>query len=123
MNLLKTFAVLKPDLSIDPVAVSSNIYQKLDENYNNFKSHTLVSSYEFDSDWGMWERHPAGEELVVLLSGSATMVLEQPEGEQAVTLTEPGSYIIIPKNVWHTARVAEPTCMMFITPGEGTEHR
>lgn len=123
MNLQDTFAVLKPDLLFDLIKVSPTIYQELDENYNNFKGHTLVSTYEFDSDWGMWERHPAGDELVILLSGAAKMLLKQPTGEEVVALTEPGDYLIVPKNIWHTARVSEPTRMLFITPGEGTEHR
>jgi oxalate decarboxylase/phosphoglucose isomerase-like protein (cupin superfamily) len=70
------------------------------------------------------ERHPAGEELVMLLSGAATLVLEDESGqEQSVHLSDPGSYVLVPRNVWHTARTSVPTTMLFLTPGAGTEHR
>ena len=51
------------------------------------------------------------------------MVFATSEGEDVVTLSEPGYYVIVPRGVWHTARVREPTQMLFVTPGEGTENR
>lgn len=71
----------------------------------------------------MWERHPAGEELVMLLSGAATVVLEEAGQERIVQLSDPGAYVLVPQNVWHTARTSVPTTMLFLTPGAGTEHR
>jgi hypothetical protein len=41
---------------------------------------------------------------------------------QQVTLT-PGMAVINPRNVWHTADVHEPSQLLFITPGRGTENR
>lgn len=123
MKLKDVFAVLKPDLSIEPVPVTPTIYADLDARFDSFKSHVLVSIYEFDADWGVWERHPAGDEIVMLLSGSATLVLRTPSGEQATELTEPDSYLIIPRNTWHTARTSCRVRMLFVTPGEGTENR
>ena len=61
--------------------------------------------------------------LVMLLSGEATVVLEEGVGEHAVHLTTPGSFVLVPPNVWHTARTSVPTTMLFLTPGAGTEHR
>ena len=83
----------------------------------------LVASFSFDKDWESWERHPAGEELVMLLDGDADLILETDGGETRVTLDQPGSYVLVPANTWHTARVRAPTRMLFITPGEGTENR
>jgi quercetin dioxygenase-like cupin family protein len=40
-----------------------------------------------------------------------------------VSLTEPGSFVIVPKGTWHTARIAKPTSMLFVTPGEGTQNK
>lgn len=49
--------------------------------------------------------------------------IEQDDGEQAIPLSEPGAYAIAPRGLWHTAKVSEPSRLLFITPGEGTEHR
>jgi uncharacterized cupin superfamily protein len=123
VKLDETFAVLKPDLSIDTVAVSPSIYAELDARFDNFKSHVLVSNHAFESDWGVWERHPAGDEIVILLSGAASLRIKMDSGENVVELREPGSFAIVPRNCWHTAEIRQATRMMFVTPGEGTENR
>ncbi len=70
----------------------------------------------------MWEQHPAGDEIVVLLTGKAELVLRQDSGDQAMLLAEPGGFVVIPQSTWHTARFSEPSTMLFITPGEGTRN-
>ncbi|MDT3680307.1 MAG: cupin domain-containing protein [Burkholderiaceae bacterium] len=82
-----------------------------------------MTAFTFSEPWSVWERHPAGEELVLLLSGAASLVLAESDQERDVQLSSPGSYVLVPKNVWHTARTKVPTTMLFVTPGAGTEHR
>ena len=66
---------------------------------------------------------PNGDEVVILLSGSATFVLQLEAEEKQITLTDAGSYVVIPQNIWHTVKVITQTKMIFITPGEGTQNR
>jgi quercetin dioxygenase-like cupin family protein len=82
----------------------------------------LVCVVEQQATWDVWERHPGGEELVYLLSGRVDLVQEL-DGSPHVVELRPGEAVINPANVWHTARVHEPGLALFITPGEGTEHR
>lgn len=72
--------------------------------------------------WDSWERHPAGEEVVYLISGRVDLVQEI-DGEEHVVELRPGQALINPPGVWHTARVHEPGTALFITPGRGTEAR
>jgi quercetin dioxygenase-like cupin family protein len=72
--------------------------------------------------WEHWERHPAGEEVVLLLSGRADLVQELDGKEHTIAL-HPGEAAINPPGVWHYSVVHEPGEMLFITPGVGTEHR
>jgi quercetin dioxygenase-like cupin family protein len=74
------------------------------------------------STWDVWERHPAGEEVVVLLSGRVDLVQEL-DGEEVTTSLAPGQATINPTGVWHRSVVHEPGTALFITPGIGTEHR
>jgi hypothetical protein len=37
----------------------------------------LVTVFEMAEDWTTWEMHPEGEELLVLLSGAMTLVLDE----------------------------------------------
>tara|TARA_R110002111_G_scaffold129458_3_gene194098 strand:+ start:104 stop:499 length:396 start_codon:yes stop_codon:yes gene_type:complete len=114
--------VLKPELLLDQLEASPDIYQKLDENYDQFRSHTLIAAHQFTEDWSTWEMHPHGDELVVLLSGQAVLLLRQEAGDEPVVLNKPGAFAIVPKGTWHTARISEATSMLFVTPGEGTEN-
>lgn len=122
-ELQQAFAVMKPDQTVATVAVTPDIYDKLDRDFDSFKSHSLVSVYEFSAPWTFWERHPFGDEIVVLLSGSATLRIQTASGEEKLALDAPGAYVVVPRNVWHTAETTEETRMLFITPGEGTENR
>ena len=121
MNLKSTFAVLGPQLGVTAVPVTPTVYEELDRRFNNFKGHVLVSIYEFEKDWPTWERHPAGDEIVCLLSGRVRFEVE---GRGTVgELTQPGEFLIVPRGTWHTAHTNVPTTMLFITPGEGTENK
>jgi uncharacterized cupin superfamily protein len=75
-----------------------------------------------DATWDQWERHPAGEEVVVLLSGRVDL-LQEIDGEPRLVELRPGQAVVNPPNVWHTANVHEPGDALFITPGRGTDHR
>jgi quercetin dioxygenase-like cupin family protein len=72
--------------------------------------------------WTSWERHPAGEEVVVLLSGRVDLIQEI-DGVERVNAMAPGEAVINPTGVWHRSVVHEPGQALFITPGRGTEHR
>jgi quercetin dioxygenase-like cupin family protein len=72
--------------------------------------------------WDTWERHPAGEELVVLLTGRVD-VIQELDGAEMTTPLQPGEAVINPTGVWHRSVVHEPGTALFITPGLGTEHR
>jgi mannose-6-phosphate isomerase-like protein (cupin superfamily) len=82
----------------------------------------LVCITAQERTWETWERHPAGEELVVVLSGRIELVQEV-DGEERAAVLGPGEAVVNPAGVWHTARVREPGQALFVTPGRGTEHR
>ncbi len=123
MQIASEFVVLDGSLRAESVTVSETLYQELDEKYAGFTGCTLIASHAFEEDWPTWEVHPHGDEFVVLLSGSVEMVLAMNGDDEVIDLSEPGSFVIVPRGVWHTARVREPSQMLFVTPGEGTENR
>lgn len=82
----------------------------------------MVMIFAAEGPWTNWERHPAGDELVICLSGRMTVVREVDGREDPVAIG-PGDAMINPAGVWHTADVHEPGRFLTITPGVGTEHR
>lgn len=83
---------------------------------------TLVAGYVSTEDWPNWEMHPAGDEILVLLDGRMTLILDEPAGERRVEIAA-GSTCIVPKGVWHRALVPEVSRFLGITYGAGTTHR
>ncbi len=83
---------------------------------------TLIVTSESKADWPHWEMHPEGEEIIILLEGAMTMVLDRGDTEEKFAL-EPGKTFIVPRSVFHRALVARPSKFIGITCGAGTEHR
>lgn len=83
----------------------------------------LVSQYTFTESWDSWEMHPVGEEVVICTDGAMVLVQEFPDGRRETVALEAGEYAINPRGVWHTADVEGSATAIFITAGEGTEHR
>lgn len=123
VDLSTTRLIINPEQSVTPRSVTPAFYAELGAVFGDFSGHTLVATHRFESPWSTWEVHPKGDEVVVLLSGDIDMVLWRGEAEQVVRLSEPGTCVVIPRGIWHTARPHQATEMLFITPGEGTQNK
>ena len=121
-NLATERAIFTPSLDVKTKALSPRFYPELEAEFNGFAGHVLISQHHFAEDWPTWEVHPAGDEFVTLITGDITLVLWQDQQEHALRLSTQSDFVIIPKGVWHTARVHAPTTMLFVTPGEGTKN-
>ena len=82
----------------------------------------LISEYEFTADWPTWEMHPDGDEFVYLLAGSVELLLQKSAGVKTLALLGRGA-VIVPRGVWHTAKVHAPSRMLHVTRGAGTQTR
>jgi hypothetical protein len=83
----------------------------------------LVSMHTFDASWSGWEMHPVGAEVVLCTAGTITLLQQQHDGTVTRVRLGVGQYAINPPGVWHTADVEKPCTAVFITAGEGTQHR
>jgi mannose-6-phosphate isomerase-like protein (cupin superfamily) len=118
---LATFVHLPDGPDATLLEVTPDFWEKL-ETRGELRGGRLVSAYRFESDWTSWERHPAGDELVFQLSGALDFVVDDGRRERTVPLRGRAA-LVVPRGVWHTARVLEPSEAIFVTRGEGTEHR
>ena len=82
----------------------------------------LVAMHTFTEPWKGWEVHPKGAEIVLCTAGEITLIQEIDGTEKRITL-RPGEYAINEPGVWHTADVDGTATAVFITSGEGTDHR
>jgi mannose-6-phosphate isomerase-like protein (cupin superfamily) len=96
-------------------------YQQYSERHTaDGREGRLVGLHEFTEPWATWEMHPLGAELVVCLKGELTLHQEIDGEVQSATL-KAGEALINPAGVWHTADVAAPATLLFITAGLGTQ--
>ena len=117
-----TATIFTPTGSATVKTMSPGFYEELGREFPDFTGHVLIQRHGFDTPWATWERHPKGDEYVYLLGGDADLVFWREGVEETFRVNEPGSYVIVPQGVWHTARPHAPTLMLFVTPGHDTEN-
>lgn len=123
-DLASTYLRLRGDTTVEPLPVDDGFWPKLmNGELGTFHHEYLVTTFGYDRNWPTWEMHPHGDEVVVLLEGRATFVLEVDGRERIVELASGGAYVVVPRGTWHTARTTTPCRMLFITAGEGTQLR
>jgi mannose-6-phosphate isomerase-like protein (cupin superfamily) len=122
LSLEHTYLHLRPDNSAKAVNVTSDFWSALGSGKRpELDAGRLMLQFDGTEDWSTWERHPEGEEVVLLVAGEATLVLEAPRGVVLHHLKRPGDFVLVPRNVWHTAKVKNFCTLLFVTPGKGTE--
>ncbi len=67
-----------------------------------------------------WERHPAGDEIVLVLEGRTTIFFLTDEGELAASLG-PNELVIVPQSTWHRFETPDGVTVLSVTP-QPTEH-
>ncbi|MGW7055583.1 cupin domain-containing protein [Streptomyces sp. NPDC054887] len=82
----------------------------------------MVTIFDGDGPGDDWERHPAGDELVVCLSGSVT-VTRDADGKPDRVVLGPGEATVNPAGTWHAVDMTGPSTILTITAGLGTDHR
>jgi mannose-6-phosphate isomerase-like protein (cupin superfamily) len=120
-DLTTTYLQLEDGPAAMAVEVEDEFWEKIDRR-PELRGGRLVGTFHNARDWGIWEMHPAGDEVVSLLSGAIDVVLDEEPGERVVELRA-GQTCIVPRGVWHRAIVHEPGDTLHITRGEGTQHR
>jgi mannose-6-phosphate isomerase-like protein (cupin superfamily) len=120
-DLAGTYVQLADGPAAVPVEVDDEFWESI-ESRSDLHGGRLVGVFHNAADWDVWEMHPAGDEVVCLLSGAVDVVLDRDDGERVVRLRA-GETCIVPRGVWHTADVHTPGDTLHITRGEGTRHR
>jgi uncharacterized cupin superfamily protein len=68
-----------------------------------------------------WERHPVGDEIVMVLDGETTISFFAPDGDLAQRLRT-GEFVVVPQGTWHRFDTPDGVKVLSVTP-QPTEHR
>jgi len=67
------------------------------------------------------EMHPDGDEVLYLIDGKVRVTVET-EPVQVLEML-PGDGTVVPKGIWHRVEILEPSRIVYLTPGPGSEYR
>jgi len=67
------------------------------------------------------EMHPDGDEVLYLIDGKIRVTVET-EPMQILDML-PGDGAVVPKGTWHKVDILEPSRIVYLTPGPGSEYR
>lgn len=121
LDLTRTYLHLTDAAQATAVDVDPDFWSEIGER-TELQEGRLLCRFPVAADWGHWERHPAGDEVLILLDGAIDVLVEGPDGVERVAL-EADRAFVVPRGLWHTVRVREPGTLLAITRGAGTEHR
>ncbi len=120
-NLTDTFVQLSDGPSAVVIPGGSEFWSQLRQRPDWQESRVVMIGHQ-TADWKNWEMHPAGDEVLYLLSGEMDLILGEAGGERSVRVRAGDGYIV-PRGTWHTARVFAGGDLLSITRGSGTQHR
>lgn len=121
VDLTRTYLDLQDDGKVAEIPVTETFWQDLMSGGVRIEGR-MVMAAEMTADMQHWEMHPAGDEVLVLMSGRAIVVLEEADGTREIAVAA-GETAIVPRGCWHRIKVVEPGRMVFMTAGDGTEHK
>lgn len=122
LNLSRTHLLLREDGGAERIDLDENFWPDVMAGRRRLDGR-LIGAARLARDIDHWEMHPEGDEVLLRLSGAFGIVLEQGDRRRVVELSAEAPACVVPQGAWHTILVREPGELLFMTAGEGTEHR
>jgi uncharacterized cupin superfamily protein len=122
LNPRETYVALRADGTATSLPSGAAFWNLPAAELDRHGSGWLVAEFSFDADWPTWEMHPGGDEWVYLLAGAVDLLLDEAGGVRTVELRGDAA-VVVPRGVWHTAKVRTPSRLLHITLGAGTQTR
>lgn len=120
-DLLENVIHLSADGAASNIAIDEGFWGKIGDR-EELHEGRLMGAFRIIDDPDHWEAHPAGEEILFLISGSMDVVLKQDGKEHVVQLRDRGA-CIVPRGVWHRQVIHRPSEFVFVTPGKDTQRK
>ena len=120
-DVTATYVHLPDGGAATPVQCTPEFWRELASGERSYGGR-VMTAHHVSSDMAHWEMHPAGEELLVSVGATVKAVFQCDDDEETVALS-PGMACIVPRGTWHRIQVEVPGVLVFITHGQGTEHK
>src|SRR5262245_37469192 len=67
------------------------------------------------ADKSEWERHMAGDEIVMVIAGETTMYFLV-DGDETAAPLRAGEFVVVPQGTWHRFETPEGVKVLSVTP-------
>lgn len=118
-----TFVHLLPDGGAEPIPATPGFWR---DSATDRGLHRLIGAVDFlrgsDLHEHVLERHPGGDEVLLLASGELEVVVDGDDGGRRVVL-HAGEACIVPRGAWHCLRMRRPGRLITINHRAGMETR
>jgi hypothetical protein len=121
-DLSATFVHLDRGAAAAAVPLTRRFWAELRRGKRRFRGR-LMGVVRLAAHSDHWEAHPAGDELLLRLSGEMDVLLERRGRRRRVRLGARSPCCLVPRGVWHTIEVRRPGALLFVTPVAGTRRR
>lgn len=96
------------------------------QNKGRSQADWIIGLKDFESTQALhghyWEKHPKGDETLLLLSGRILLSYCDQHFENVKSIVlQAGEVIVVPQNTWHRLEVQEVGQLMFFTPAQGSK--
>lgn len=124
IDLTDTYLHLDAGPGVEVLDVDETFWATIDER-TELNTGRLVMAMDAAADWDVWEMHPEGDELILVVSGAVRIHVEHPDRSDvdAPVSVEAPHLFLMPAGAWHTMDVVEPARVVTVTWGGGTQHR
>ena len=78
----------------------------------------FITYYDGNTEW---ERHPVGDEIVLVIEGQTTLILLE-DGRETPNELREGELFVVPQNIWHRCETPSKMKVWSVTP-QPTDHR
>ncbi len=120
-SLDETYVHLSDGAPATPIPVGDDFWARIGQRTDLHDGRLLMVSHQ-NGEGTHWEMHPAGDEILFLISGAMSVVLEQGRTKRRFAL-KPGEAFIVPRGFWHTVTIQRAGKLLSITRAAGTEVR
>lgn len=114
IDLSQTYTLLHSTGDVEKIQGGNKFWQAPKALKNRAGQLWLLSEHHYNLDWDDWKKHPAGDEIIYLLSGSMDVVIHADTKPTTIQLRTNG-VITIPRGVWYTIKVYNPCHVLNIS--------
>ena len=100
----------------------ASLSERANESLGSYDNRSLgIGRYTVGSS--PWERHPNGDELLLVTDGELEIEVLQADGSAERAVIPEGGLFVVPRAHWHQLTAKQSVTVFYASPSDGAERR